>query len=56
MNHRAELHRCSSARVAELAGMRSAGRLRRGHADAHRGEDTLVFDLVPEDLTRTPPG
>ncbi len=53
---RCEESNSASARVAELAGMRSAGRLRRGHADARRGEDTLVFDLVPEDLTRTPPG
>jgi RimJ/RimL family protein N-acetyltransferase len=61
----------ASARVAELAGMRAAGRLRGGHAAARRGagtgpdrrgqdgtrnEDTLLFDLVPADLTRTPPG
>jgi RimJ/RimL family protein N-acetyltransferase len=51
----------ASARVAELAGMRAVGRLRRGHAHARRGEgaraeDTLLFDLVPGDLTRTPPG
>ena len=46
----------ASARVAELAGMRAAGRLRQGHAHARRSEDTLLFDLVPGDLTRTPPG
>lgn len=46
----------ASARVAELAGMRAAGRLRQGHAHVRRSEDTLLFDLVPGDLTRTPPG
>jgi RimJ/RimL family protein N-acetyltransferase len=46
----------ASARVAELAGMRAAGRLRQGHSHTRGSEDTLLFDLVPGDRTRTPPG
>jgi RimJ/RimL family protein N-acetyltransferase len=56
----------ASARVAELAGMRPAGRLRLGHSlgrrsagarnEETRNQDTLLFDLVPGDLNRMPAG